>query len=232
VTPAADGRAPALVCFDEVTKRYGGRPVIESVSFSIARSEFVLLTGASGAGKSTVLRLMAAIEQPTSGAIFVGGQDLSRLSGRAVTVLRRSMGIVMQQLLLLDDRTVLENIALPALAAGAARRVALERARVAMTRVGLEPAVEAALPRSLAGGEQQRAAFARAIVNNPALVLADEPTAHLDAHAAAGLVRLLEQFVVAGVTVVMATHSLLSPRPQRARVLNVVNGRMTDEHAV
>jgi cell division transport system ATP-binding protein len=218
---------PPLVAFERVSKRYGSaRPVLSDTTFTIARSEFVLLTGASGAGKSTVLRLIAALEVPTAGKVSVAGQDVARLSLNALAFLRRSMGIVMQQLLLLDDRNVLDNVALPALAAGLSRRAALARARAALARVGLEPDAERVLPRALAGGEQQRVAFARAIVNHPALVLADEPTAHLDPRAAEELLRLIEQFVVAGVTVVMATHSPLAPLPQRARVLQVDAGRV------
>lgn len=218
---------PPLVEFERVSKRYGtARPVLSDASFSVARSEFVLLAGASGAGKSTVLRLIAALEPPTAGKVSVGGQDIARLSSNALTFLRRSMGIVMQQLLLLDDRSVLDNVALPALAAGLSRHAALERARAALARVGLPPDAERVVPRELAGGEQQRVAFARAIVNHPALVLADEPTAHLDPRAAEELVRLLEQFVVAGVTVVMATHSVVAPLPRRARVLRIDAGRV------
>jgi cell division transport system ATP-binding protein len=218
---------PPLVSFDRVSKRYGaGRPALDGVSFAVGRSEFLLVTGPSGAGKSTLLRLIAALDPPTTGTIVVGGEDLARIRRRALPLLRRSIGIVMQDLLLLADRSVLDNVALPALASGLAAREARERARAALARVGLDAAVESARPDTLSGGEQQRAALARAIVNRPGLVLADEPTAHLDQQSAAKLLQLLEQFVVAGVTVILATHGESLPLPARARVLRLDAGRI------
>jgi cell division transport system ATP-binding protein len=218
---------PALVTFDRVTKRYGdGRPALDGASFSIARSEFVLLTGPSGAGKSTLLRLVAALETPTSGSIVVAGEDLARIRRKALPFLRRSIGIVQQDLMLLADRNVLDNVALPALASGLSGHEARERARAALARVAIGPEAESIRPNALSGGEQQRVALARAIVNRPALILADEPTAHLDDRSAVQLLQLLEQFVVAGVTVIVATHGEVAPLPARARLLRVDAGRI------
>lgn len=218
---------PALVTFERVTKRYGeSRPALDGASFSIARSEFVLLAGPSGAGKSTLLRLVAALETPTSGTIVVAGEDLARIRRKTLPFLRRSIGIVLQDLMLLDDRSVLDNVALPALASGLSGSEATARARAALARVAIGPEAETVRPNALSGGEQQRVALARAIVNRPALILADEPTAHLDDRSAAQLLQLLEQFVVAGVTVILATHGEAVPLPARARVLRLDAGKV------
>ena len=210
-----------MVVFDRVSKSYGPKSVLDQLSFSVGRSEFVLLTGPSGAGKTTVLRLIAALERPTHGAITVAGESLDRLKRRTSPHLRRSMGIVLQDLLLLSDRSVEDNVALPAIVSGLGVGDARARARSALQRVGLDVAAAAARPLELSGGEQQRVALARAIINRPALLLIDEPTAHLDVESAAKLIQLLEQFIVAGVTIVMASHSEVVPLPRHARSLQL-----------
>lgn len=219
-----EGPAP-LVVFDHVSKRYGAfRLALSEVSFAVGRSELVLLAGPSGAGKSTVLRLIAALEVPSSGRVVVAGEDIARLRPRTLPFLRRSMGIVLQDPMLLDDRSVLDNVMLPALTSGLPAPQAEERARTALARVGLDALT--ARPQELSGGEQQRAALARAIVNRPALVLVDEPTAHLDAASAAGILQLLEQFAVAGVTVMVASHGEFIVVPARARTIRLDTGRL------
>jgi cell division transport system ATP-binding protein len=218
---------PPLVSFDRVTKLYdGGRAALADATFTLDRGEFVLLAGPSGAGKSTVLRLICGLDMPTSGQVMVAGEDVARMRGRALPFLRRSLGVVLQNLMLLNDRSVLDNVALPALAAGLSHADARERAQAALARAALDPAVAGVRPDALSGGEQQRVALARAIVNRPALVLADEPTAHLDEQGALHLLQLLEQFVIAGVTVLMATHGEAAPLPARARVLHIESGRV------
>jgi cell division transport system ATP-binding protein len=218
---------PPLVAFDRVTKRYSGdRAALADVSFVLNRGEFVLLTGPSGAGKSTVLRLVCGLESPTSGRVTVAGEDVARMRRRSLPFLRRSLGVVLQNLLLLNDRTVLDNVALPALAAGLPHAEAHARASTALLRVELDPGVGRVAPSALSGGEQQRVALARAIVNRPALVLADEPTAHVDEDGAARLLQLLEQFSIAGVTVLMATHGEAAPLPARSRVLHIEAGQV------
>jgi cell division transport system ATP-binding protein len=228
MTPATSpAHPPPLVSFDRVTKLYdGGRTALTDATFTLDRGEFVLLAGPSGAGKSTVLRLICGLDAPTSGQVMVAGEDVARMRGRALPFLRRSLGVVLQNLMLLNDRSVLDNVALPALAAGLSHADARERAQAALARAALDPAVAGVRPDALSGGEQQRVALARAIVNRPALVLADEPTAHLDEQGALHLLQLLEQFVVAGVTVLMATHGEAAPLPARARVLHIESGRV------
>lgn len=218
---------PPLVAFDHVTKRYDGdRAALTEATFTLNRSEFVLLTGPSGAGKSTVLRLICGLESPTGGRLTVAGEDIARIRRRSLPFLRRSLGVVLQNLMLLNDRSVLDNVALPALAAGLSQAEARERAHAALARVALDPGVGRVPPTALSGGEQQRVALARAIVNRPALVLADEPTAHVDEAGAVQLLGLLEQFAIAGVTVLMATHGEAVPLPARARALHIEGGRV------
>lgn len=227
MTSAPPASSAPLVSFDRVTKRYGGeRAALSDATFTLGRGELVLLTGPSGAGKSTVIRLVCGVEVPTTGQVTVAGEDVSRIGRRALPFLRRSLGVVLQNQLLLNDRTVLDNVALPALAAGLSHSDAHERARTAIERVALDPAVEGARPNALSGGEQQRVALARAIVNRPALLLADEPTAHLDEHGASQLLELLDRFALAGVTVLMATHGEAAPLPSRARVMRIEAGRI------
>lgn len=221
--PLAD--AAPLIVVDHVSKRYGSAPpAIDDVSFTLGRGEFVLLSGPSGAGKSTLLRLLAALERPSSGNIVIAGTELARLRPRGRAALRRTMGIAPQDLLLLHDRTALENVMLPALVAGVSRTEAQDRAEAALARVGI--AEIEWRPKRLSGGAQQRVALARAIVNRPAVVLVDEPTAHLDADAATGIVRLLDEFAASGIAVVLASHGEGVPLPERARVLRMVQGKV------
>ena len=187
----------------------------------------MLSQGPSGAGKSTVLRLICGLERPSSGQVTVAGEDIARIRRRALPFLRRSLGVVLQNLMLLNDRTRARQCG----TAGAGRRAAARRraanGRAPRSRASaLDPGVGRVLPNALSGGEQQRVALARAIVNRPALVLADEPTAHVDEHGAAQLLQLLEQFVIAGVTVLMATHGEAAPLPSRARVLHIDDGQV------
>jgi cell division transport system ATP-binding protein len=216
--------AAALIAFDAVSLDYGARAVLRGLGFEVRRGEFVFLTGASGAGKSSVLGLIAALQLPGSGRVTVAGADIGRLKPPARALLRQSLGLVPQDLQLLDDRSVLANVMLPVQIAGEPR--ARERAQAALQRVGLAELDAARLrPRALSGGEQQRVALARAIVNQPALVLADEPAAHLDAAAAAGLMALLAQFVAAGVTVIVASHDS-APLPTGARRIALRDGQV------
>ncbi|MCX8006076.1 MAG: ATP-binding cassette domain-containing protein [Burkholderiaceae bacterium] len=200
------------------------RPVLSDVNLELRRSEFALLTGARGAGKSSLLRLVATLQQPSRGEVAVGGARTDRLRGAALAFLRRSIGIVPQHPLLLADRTVLENVMLPALVSGLARAEAQSRAQTALARVKL--ACGEALPRQLSAGEQQLVCLARAIVNRPALLVVDEPTAHLDAESTQLVLQLLEQFAIGGVAVLMATHGNVQGIPARARRVILRDGRL------
>jgi cell division transport system ATP-binding protein len=219
----AIGPLPPLIVFDRVTKRYGDKRVVEQLSCVIARNDFVVLTGPAGTGKTTVIRLIAALERPTSGTIIVAGEPLAEIRRRALLHLRRSIGIVPQEVTLLDDRSVLDNVALPVAAAGLSRGEARSRAAAALHRVGLDDVDPGALPARLSGSVRQRVALARALVNRPALLLVDEPLAHLDDASAETVVKLLEQFVGAGVTVMLAAQNLPT-LPAQARVIGLAVG--------
>jgi cell division transport system ATP-binding protein len=223
-----------LIEFDRVSRRHGAfRLALADVSFSIARGEFVVVRGANGSGKTTLLRLAAALDAPSSGTVRVAGQDLGRLKPSAIPVLRQSMGIVPQDLLLLDDRSVLDNVALSALAAGLSRTESQLRARAAIERCGLDPGDAGRLrPALLGGGDRQRVALARALVNRPVLLLIDEPTSQLDQTQARAVWALIDQFATAGITVLAASRDERDQWPLRARQLRLQNGRLAAPSAM
>lgn len=217
----------ALIEFDRVRKEFGAAPpVLREESFSVGRGEFVVLTGANGAGKSTVLKLITGAVAPDGGRVAVAGEEPARLRDATLGALRRAIGIVPQEPHLLADRSVLENVMLPALADGLPRRQAAERARAALARVGLT--VGGSAPAQLSASARQRTALARAIVNRPAVLLVDEPVAILDAAAAAGLLHLLEQFAQAGMAVLMTSHDETAPLPPTARRLHLAEGHIAE----
>lgn len=195
-----------MIRFDHVAKRYPpGIDALSDVSFEIPAGTMVAIEGHSGAGKSTVLRLIAAIERPTNGAVLLGGQNIGALKRQAIPYLRRNIGLVFQDQRLLFDRNAFDNVMLPLAISGFPPRDAAQRVRAALDKVGLS-AREKAMPIALSGGEQQRLAIARAVVNRPNLLLADEPTAHLDAETATDVARIFREFHRVGVTVVIATY--------------------------
>ncbi len=216
-----------MIRFAKVSKRYptGSDPVLQEVSFHIPRGEFVFLTGHSGAGKSTVLKLMYAQERPTAGDVRVSGFAIGALGRDEVPRLRRRLGVVFQDFGLLEDRTAAENIAFALEVTGARTDVIPNRVRRVLDQVGLVAKADS-FPRELSGGEQQRVAIARALVNDPPVLLADEPTGNLDERATRGIFQLLCDINTAGTVVVMATHDLDLVRAAGYRVLELRDGRL------
>jgi cell division transport system ATP-binding protein len=195
-----------MIEFQHVSKSYAhGVAALTDINLKVAKGELVFLAGPSGAGKSTLLKLIAAIERPSSGNVTLNGQDVGKLKRAALPYLRRNLGLIFQQQRLLQDRTVLANVMLPLIVTGASKAEAQQRALAALDKVGLLERAKAE-PQALSGGEQQRAAIARAIVNRPQLILADEPTANLDRDSANQVLEALKAFHSAGVTCLISTH--------------------------
>ncbi len=215
-----------MVSFSAVAKRYpGGQTALQDVSFRLEAGTLAFITGRSGAGKSTLLKLIPAIERPTSGSVIVNGQNVGALKRPAIPYLRRNIGLVFQDQKLLYDRSVYDNVMLPLAFSGQAPREAARRARAALDKVGLL-ARERSNPIQLSGGEQQRVAIARAVVNRPGLLLADEPTANLDAESAARIIEIFVAFNQVGVTVLIATHDQALVERFGKRVLHLEGGRI------
>jgi cell division transport system ATP-binding protein len=215
-----------LISFSAVSKRYaGGQEALRGVSFALEAGEFAFLTGHSGAGKSTLLKLIPAIERPTSGSVIVNGQNVGALKRSALPYLRRNLGLVFQDQKLLHDRSVYDNVMLPLSFSGQPPREAARRARAALDKVGLL-ARERANPIQLSGGEQQRLAIARAVVNRPAMLVADEPTANLDAESAGRIIDIFVSFHQVGVTLLIATHDQALIERYGKRVLRLVQGKL------
>jgi cell division transport system ATP-binding protein len=213
-----------MITFSNVTKRYrGGTEALKEISFSVETGELVVLTGPSGAGKTTLLKLIAAIERPTQGSVLVHGQNVGKLTRGAVPYLRRNIGMVFQEGRLLFDRNVFENVILPLRIIGMAHKEAAKRVRAALDKVGLLER-EKAQPITLSGGEQQRLAIARAIVNRPAILIADEPTGNLDPEYAVQLMEMFAAFNQVGVTIVIATHDPNLAARVTSRVLHLRGG--------
>jgi cell division transport system ATP-binding protein len=195
-----------MIEFQNVTKQYSKEAVaLSDVTLSIAKGELIYLAGPSGAGKSTLLKLIAAMERPSSGSLQVNGHDIGRIKPSGLPYLRRNLGLILQQQRLLLDRNVLANVMLPMVVSGATHADAEKRARAALDKVGLLDK-SLAMPQSLSGGEQQRVSIARAIVNRPQIILADEPTANLDRASAGRVLDALKAFHSVGVTCVISTH--------------------------
>lgn len=195
-----------MIEFQSVSKQYSHDAyALRDVSLNIAKGELVYLAGPSGAGKSTLMKMVAAVERPSSGKVLVNGQDIGRINKAGIPFLRRNLGLIFQQQRLLNDRHILANVMLPLLVTGAPKAQAEQRARAALDKVGLADRAKA-MPLELSGGEQQRVAVARAIVNRPQIILADEPTANLDRVAADKVLDALRAFHAAGVTCVISTH--------------------------
>lgn len=213
-----------MINFEQVKKRYpDGFEALHDVSFSLNRGEMAFLTGHSGAGKSTLLKLIMLMERASEGTVSVGGQDLSSIPSRQIPYFRRHVGVVFQNHRLLFDRTVFDNVALPLEIAGMAQRDIGKRVRAALDKVGLL-SKEKLSPIQLSGGEQQRVGIARAVVNKPPVLLADEPTGNLDPELSSEIMKLFMQFNQVGVTVLIASHDLALIHPLHYRVIELAQG--------
>jgi cell division transport system ATP-binding protein len=220
-----------VIKFRDVSKTYpNGAVALQGVSFHIPRGEFVFLTGHSGAGKSSILSLITGAQHPSSGEVRVSGFSIGSLSRREVPKLRRRLGVVFQDFRLLEHRTAEENVAFALEVTGARTDTISNKAIKVLTRVGLAGKARA-YPRELSGGEQQRVAIARALVNDPPILLADEPTGNLDERATRGVFQLLQEINAGGTVVVMATHDLELIRHARYRTLELRGGELVYDSA-
>lgn len=217
-----------MLSFNHVFKRYTANDALIDVSFHLNKGEIAFLTGHSGAGKSTVLRLVALMERCSRGHMLFDGQNLCRLREGYIPALRRKMGLIFQDYKLLADRTVFDNVALPLLVSGVGHYELARRVRAALDKVGLL-GKEKKYPLTLSGGEQQRVGIARAVVNKPALILADEPTGNLDPELSIEIMNLFEQFQQVGVSILIATHEAGIVAQTKHKVLQLNHGRMLKE---
>ena len=219
----------SVLRFDNVSKQYsGGHVALSDVTFEVAQGEMLFVTGHSGAGKSTLLRLIHLAERPTRGAVLFGERNLLKVRGGRVPLHRRDVGVVFQDHRLLTDRSVFENIALPLILRGMKRGEIGKRVRSVLDRLSLG-ARERALPTQLSAGEQQRVGIARAVVAEPKLLLADEPTGNLDPTLAAEIMALFASLPERGTSVLVASHDLGLVKRMKKRVLVLDHGQLADD---
>lgn len=221
-----------MISFNQVSKRYpGGFEALKNVSFELSKGEMAFLTGHSGAGKSTLLKLVAAIERPNTGAVLVNNQNVSVLKSAALPYLRRNIGMIFQDHKLLFDRSVFDNVQLPLQICGFDHKETGKRVRAALDKVGLLGR-EKTSPIALSGGEQQRLCIARAIVNRPSILLADEPTGNLDAEYAQEIMKIFNSFHQVGATLLISTHDAGMLQNSHVRTINLKQGeiRTAPEH--
>lgn len=215
-----------MIRFAQVSKRYeSGHDALKNVSFFLDKQEMAFLIGRSGAGKSTLLKLITRVESATRGQLVVNEKNITRLTKRQVPYLRREIGVVFQDHKLLHDRTVFDNVALPLVVAGVGHRETSRRVRAALDKVDLL-GKERLYPIMLSGGEQQRVGIARAVVNRPPILLADEPTGNLDPELSDEIMDIFHQFYQFGVTVLIATHEHRHIDRLNKRVLELEQGRL------
>ena len=220
-----------MIRFTNASKRYpGGHEALLNVNFHLEPGEMAFLTGHSGAGKSTFLKLIALIERPSRGQVLVNNQNLAKLKKSKIPFFRRNIGIIFQDHQLLFDRTVYDNVALPLIIAGYPNKEIGKRVRAALDKVGLLNK-EKAYPITLSGGEQQRVGIARAVVNKPPLLLADEPTGNLDPELSREIMHIFEQFSQVGTSVLVATHDLDMISRMPYRILELKQGQMINDVA-
>jgi cell division transport system ATP-binding protein len=215
-----------MIRFENVSKRYHETgDVLKNISFHLQPGELAFLTGHSGAGKSTLLRLIGLMERVSRGQIILDNQNLNELHDRHIPYLRRKMGFIYQDYKLLQDRTVFDNVALPLVIAGYGHHEVARRVRAALDKVSLL-GKERKYPLGLSGGEQQRVGIARAVVNKPPMIIADEPTGNLDPELSAEIMQLFGQFQQVGVTILIASHDIALIERMKRRVLRLAHGEL------
>ena len=221
-----------MFSFNHVNKTYpGGFLALKKVNFTIKKGEMAFLTGHSGAGKSTLLKLISMMEKPSSGSILVNNTELAKIQYKQIPYVRRGIGMIFQSHNLLTDRTVFDNVALPLIIEGVSHKEIKKRVETALDKVHLSTKLRC-FPHMLSGGEQQRVGIARAIVNKPPIILADEPTGNLDPKLSLDIMSLFEEFNAAGVTVLIATHDLGLIARMRYRTLTLKEGTMINDGIV
>lgn len=219
-----------MITLKHLGKTYaGGYDALLDINLQIEKGQMAFLTGHSGAGKSSLLRLLALIDRPTRGSIKVNGHEISRLPNHQVPAYRRSLGIIFQDHRLLPDQTIFENIALPLYISGHPHDLVQRRVRAALDKVGLL-SKEKNYPDALSSGQQQRIGIARAIINKPAILLADEPTGNLDPDLSREIMNLFVQFNQVGVTVLIASHDHHLIETFNHRIIELNNGQLVGEH--
>lgn len=216
-----------MINFDGVSKQYknSNHPALDGINLNIEQGEFVFLVGQSGSGKSSLLRLLLKEEKPSAGTVTVDGINVAKLPNRKVPAFRRTMGIVFQDFRLLPGKTVFDNVAFGMEVIGKSKKEIKERIPAILDLVGLDEKAHR-LPSELSGGEQQRVALARAFVNQPKLLLADEPTGNLDPSTSVGIMKLLDRINRTGTTIVMATHDVAIVDQMRKRIVQMENGKI------
>jgi cell division transport system ATP-binding protein len=215
-----------MIHFDNISKRYGeGHDALLNVNFELDAGQMAFLTGHSGAGKSTLLKLIMLIDRPTRGKVSIGGKNLAQISASQIPYLRRQIGVVFQNHQLLFDRSVFDNVALPLQISGMPFNEQGRRVRAALDKVGLLNK-EKNMPLALSGGEQQRVGIARAVVNKPAILLADEPTGNLDPELSSEIMQLFQDFKRVGVSVLIATHDIALINSMTCPILELSEGRL------
>lgn len=221
-----------MIQFHNISKQYpGGHHALTDVSFSIEKSEMIFITGRSGAGKSTLLKLISLIEKPSKGQIIFEKRNLKTLRNSIIPYHRRQIGMIYQNNLLLNDRSVFHNVAMPLEITGHQQREIKKRVHAALDKVNLLQ-TEKKLPCRLSSGEQQRIGIARAIVSKPKVILADEPTGNLDPELSLDIIKLFIEFNQVGVTVLVVTHDAELIRRFAKRILTLGNGQLIDDHQV
>jgi len=215
----------ALIRMFHVHKRFNAKPALTDITLDLYKNEFIFLTGASGAGKSTFLKLLYLGESISEGQILIDGMNLARITAGRAPILRRKLGIVFQDYKLIPTKTVFENVALVLQARGLSRRFIQKKVNSVLRIVGMEDRKNS-FPLSLSGGEQQRVAVARAVVGDPKIILADEPTGSLDAESADTIFKLFKTFHHRGVMVIIATHDTSLLAEKHTRIIHLIKGRI------